>query len=183
MFGRRALEQLAEPCEVLAQRVDERGRTQRGGRVEQRHDENGATPDLVHLRGSAHPGDPDPASGQQLGGEVAERRDHPRLDQIHLPEQVRLARLDLDRLRIAVSGRATLQDVADPNVGALQTDPGQQLGQEPAGAPTNGRPCRSSSAPGASPTKTKSASEFPAPKTTLVRVLESAHLVHSEASR
>ncbi len=37
--------------------------------------------------------------GEQLRGEVAERADHPRLDQLDLPEQVALAGLDLGRLR------------------------------------------------------------------------------------
>ena len=39
--------------------------------------------------------------------------------------------------------------------------------------PTNGRPCLSSLAPGASPTNIRSASALPAPNTTLVRVAAS----------
>ena len=50
-------------------------------------------------------------------------------------------------------------------------------------APTNGSPCRSSLAPGASPTNIRSASALPAPNTTDVRVAaSSAQRVHARAS-
>ena len=48
--------------------------------------------------------------------------------------------------------------------------------------PTNGMPWRSSSAPGPSPTKTRSACGAPTPKTTWVRVSASGHLVQPAAS-
>src|SRR6476646_7295250 len=48
--------------------------------------------------------------------------------------------------------------------------------------PTNGRPCASSSAPGPSPTKMRSALEEPSPKTILLRVLCSLQRVHSPRS-
>ena len=49
--------------------------------------------------------------------------------------------------------------------------------------PTNGRPCRSSSAPGASPTKISSASALPEPKTTLVRSACNGQRVQPATSR
>ena len=64
---------------------------------------------------------------EQLRREVAERRDELRLDQLDLPEEVRLARLDLVGLRIAVPRRAALDHVGDVDVGALEADPGEQL--------------------------------------------------------
>jgi hypothetical protein len=48
--------------------------------------------------------------------------------------------------------------------------------------PTNGRPCLSSSAPGPSPTKRRSASGRPIPNTTWVRPAASGQRVHVEAS-
>ena len=48
--------------------------------------------------------------------------------------------------------------------------------------PTNGRPCLSSLAPGASPTNIRSASALPAPKTTVVRVAANCgHFSHPRA--
>ena len=50
--------------------------------------------------------------------------------------------------------------------------------------PTNGRPCLSSLAPGASPMNIRSASAFPEPKTTVWRVEASCgQLVHDCACR
>ena len=49
------------------------------------------------------------------------------MDQLDLPPEVRLARLDLVRLRIAVSGGPAFQDVRDVHVRSRQADSGQQL--------------------------------------------------------
>ena len=51
-----------------------------------------------------HAGDAERAAREELGGEVAERRDNLRLDQLDLPPEVAFARLDLVRLRVAVPG-------------------------------------------------------------------------------
>src|ERR1700722_8591901 len=48
--------------------------------------------------------------------------------------------------------------------------------------PTKGRPCSSSSAPGASPTKHRRASGLPRAKTVWIRVVASPHLVQPETS-
>ena len=62
--------------------------------------------------------DPERAAREELRREVAERRDDARLDQLDLAEEVRLAGLDLVRLRVAVARRAALQDVRDVDVAA-----------------------------------------------------------------
>ena len=49
--------------------------------------------------------------------------------------------------------------------------------------PTNGRPCRSSSRPGPSPTTIRSACGSPSPKTTVVRPAASGQRVHARAIR
>ena len=53
--------------------------------------------------------------------------DDARLDQLDLPEQVRLAGLDLVGLRVAVPGRPALEHVGDVDLGALEADAGEQL--------------------------------------------------------
>ena len=55
-------------------------------------------------------GDPVRLAGQELGREIAERRDQGRLDQLDLLPEVRLAGLDLLRLGVAVAGRATVMN-------------------------------------------------------------------------
>ena len=79
------------------------------------------------LRLSVHTGDSRGAPGEELGREVAERRDEDRVDQLDLPEEVWLAGRDLLGLRVAVARRAALQDVRDEDVGARQPDPAEQL--------------------------------------------------------
>ena len=75
---------------------------------------------------AVHPRDPERTPGEKLGREVAERRDHLRLDQLDLAEQVRLARLDLVLLRVAVAGRTALEDVRDVDVLAAEIDACEQ---------------------------------------------------------
>src|SRR4029077_4572999 len=85
--------------------------------------------DAVHARDSGR------LAREQLRREVAERRDDPWADQLDLPEEVPLARLDLVGSRGAVSGRAALQDVGDVDVGALEPDPCEQLLEQLSGLP------------------------------------------------
>src|SRR2546430_13566965 len=56
--------------------------------------------------------DPGRVFPQQLGGEVAERADHVRLDQVDLAREVAAAVLDLARQWIAVTGGPTVVDDA-----------------------------------------------------------------------
>ena len=65
-----------------------------------------AAAELVHLGDPAAAGDPGRVAGDLLRREVAERRDHPRLDQLDLALEIGPAGLDLLRLRIAVAGRS-----------------------------------------------------------------------------
>ena len=94
-----------------------------------------------------------------------------RLDQLELPEQVVLAGVDLLRQRVAVAGRPALEDVAPRTRrrGSGRSRRAAVSSSRPAW-PTNGRPCLSSLAPGASPTNIRSASALPEPNTTVVRV-------------
>ena len=117
-----------------------RRRAQRRRRVQERQQEDGAAAELVHLRRAAHLGDPGRVAAEQLGGEVAERADDPRLDQPHLLEQVGPAGLDLQRLRVAVAGRAGLQHVGDEDLLAREPDLFQQLVQQLPGAADEGQP-------------------------------------------
>ena len=56
-----------------------------------------------------------------------------RLDQLDLPEEVRLARLDLVGHGVTVPGRAALDHVRDVDVCALEPDAREQLVEELAG--------------------------------------------------
>ena len=71
--------------------------------------------------------------GEQLGGEVSERADDARLDQLDLLHQVALAGVDLERLGIAVAGRPALEHVGDEALLAAQTDVLEQAVEQLAG--------------------------------------------------
>ena len=92
-----------------------------------RIEQDAAAGDRELLLLAVHARDPERPAGEELGREVAERRDHLRLDQLDLAEEVRLARLDLVRLRIAVAGRPAFQDIRHEHVVARDPDPGQEL--------------------------------------------------------
>src|SRR6185436_20666213 len=71
---------------------------------------------------------------EQLRGEVAERAYDLRLDQLDLPVQEGLARVDLIRLWIAVARRPRLEHVRDEHLLAREPDLLQELVKELAGA-------------------------------------------------
>ncbi len=71
--------------------------------------------------------DPRRLAGEKLGGEIPERRDELRLDELDLTEEMRLARRDLLGERVAIPGRTALEDVRDEDVGARELDARQQL--------------------------------------------------------
>ena len=87
--------------------------------------------------------DPDLGVEQELRREVAEGDDHGRFDEPELRLEEGPARLDLDRLRVAVSRRSALHDVRDVHLVAGEPDPLDQGRQEPTrrGRRT-GRPAR-----------------------------------------
>ena len=104
------------------QLLEHRRRVERGGRVEDRQQQNAVTTELVRLRHAAHLRDPVLVARQQLGGEVPQRADHARLDQGNLLEEMVLAGIDLGRLRVAVSGRAAFEHVRNEHLLALEAD-------------------------------------------------------------
>src|SRR3954453_6576742 len=71
---------------------------------------------------------------EQLGGEVAERHDAPRLDERDLRVEVRPTRLDLEWEWVTVARRAALHHVGDVHLGAREADALDQAGEEAAGA-------------------------------------------------
>ena len=91
-------------------------------------------------------------------------------------EEVGLAGLDLQRLRVAVARRARLQHVGDEDLLAREPDLVQQLVEQLAGAADEGQALAVLFGPGASPTNIRSALASPAPKTALVRVSYSGQL-------
>ena len=92
----------------------------------ERVEQDAAAGDRELLLLAVHARDPQRPAGEELRREVAERRDHLRLDQFDLAEEVRLARLDLVLLRVAVAGWAALEDVRDIDVLAPELDTGEQ---------------------------------------------------------
>src|SRR5205085_11062396 len=99
---------------------------ERRGGVVQRVEQDAAMADRRLLLLAVDARDAGRLPGEELGREVAERRDDARLDQLDLPEEVALAGLDLLRLRVAVPGRAALDHVRDVDPAPLEADPGQQ---------------------------------------------------------
>src|SRR5262249_6282416 len=111
--GRRvdAFEQRGDAAEILFQHLQHRRRLERRSGVIEGVEEQaaGAERDLVRLTVDA--GDTEWLAGEKLRGEVAQRRHEPRLDQLDLAEQVRLAGCDLVRHRITVAGRPAFEHV------------------------------------------------------------------------
>ena len=126
-------DQLGEPCEVLFENAQHRRRVQRRGRVVERVEQHRPRAELDRLLLAVDARDPDVLAAQLLRRVVAEARDHLRLDQLDLPEEVRLAGLLLVRDRIAVARWSALDDVRDVDVGAVEPDPGEQLVEQLAG--------------------------------------------------
>src|SRR5688572_16798079 len=71
---------------------------------------------------------------QRLRREFTERHDHTRLDDVDLPEQIRLALLDFVGFRIAVPGRPAFDHVGDVDLLASQADRLDDLRQQLPGA-------------------------------------------------
>jgi hypothetical protein len=84
--------------------------------MEQRVQRDRPAAEVALLRLAAAARDARGPAAQQLGGEVAERADHERLDQLDLRLEVGPAGLDLVGLRVAVAGRPTFQDICHKGV-------------------------------------------------------------------
>src|SRR5690606_12459090 len=67
---------------------------------------------------------------QRLCCESAERHDDAGLEKRQLPDEVRTARLDLFRLRITISRRAMLQDIANEYIFPAQVNGREDFGQK-----------------------------------------------------
>jgi hypothetical protein len=106
---------------------------------------------------------------REAGERVAAERDEQlRADDVELRLEPRQVVGDLVGLRVAVAGRARLDDVRDEDVVALRARLLEQAVEQLAGGPTNGRPDSSSFAPGASPTSMTGAVALPSPGTRFV---------------
>src|SRR5215831_18682587 len=121
-----AAEEPRQALEVRFEHLEHRRRVERGGRVVDRIEDDAAAGDRQRLLLAVHAGDAERTAGEELRREVAERCDYLRLDQLDLAEEVRLARHDLVRLRVAVAGRATLEDVRDVDVLTPELDAREQ---------------------------------------------------------
>ena len=100
--------------------------------MEERVQPHDPRPDLAQLVAPVQARDPGHVAAQQLGGEVPERADDLRLDQLELPEQVVLAGVDLLRQRVAIARRPAFQDVRHEHVAAGEADLGEQRVEQPA---------------------------------------------------
>ena len=92
----------------------------------------------VEMRPSPKTADRLSGSQERLSGERAERHEHLRVDQVDLLEEKRRAGGDLLRLRIPVSGRSTLEHVADVDLVPSQAHRHQHEVQQLAGTPDEG---------------------------------------------
>ena len=122
---------------------------------------------------------------QALRSDCAETADELRPDQFQLTVEERAARGRLVRQGVPIARRAALERIEDVHVFAAQPRiPLVMISVRSFPArPTKGTPCRSSSAPGASPMKTSRAFGLPSPKTVCVRVeASSAQAVHAATS-
>src|SRR3954451_12328001 len=136
----RLTEELRDAAEVLLEHLEHPRRVQRCGRVEDRIERDRVAAEDDLLRPAVDLRDPGRSGGQQLRREVAERGNELRLDQLDLPEEVPLARLDLLRQRVALPGRAAPRDVRDVPVLARETAPREQLAEQLAGGPPHRPP-------------------------------------------
>src|SRR6478672_1881087 len=128
--GRDRTEQLRQAAEVRLQHLEHPRRVERGRGMEERIEEHARAAEHDLLLDAVHARDPERLAREELRGEVAERRDHLRLDQLDLAPEVRLTGLDLVRLRVAVSRRAAFEHVHHEHLVARHPDPGQQLAEQ-----------------------------------------------------
>src|SRR5687767_1458200 len=126
----RSLEQSGYACEILLEHLEHRRRVEGRSRMVERIQRHrpGAERDLLLI--PVDPRDAGRLAREKLGREIAERRDDHRLDELDLPEEMRLARRDLLGLRVPVAGRPAFEDVRDEDVRAREADSAEQLVEE-----------------------------------------------------
>jgi hypothetical protein len=88
-----------------------------------------------------------------VGGVPSERDDQSRVNQFDLAYQIRLAALDFVRLRIAIAGWTAFENIRYVHFLARKPERLDHRIRQLTSATDEGAPCRSSSAPEASPTK------------------------------
>src|SRR5437868_3992144 len=93
-------EQLRQAAEIGLEHLEHPRRIERRRRVEERVEEHAVASEHDLLLGPVNARDAERLAREQLRREVAERRDHLRLDQLDLAPEVRLAGLDLLGLRV-----------------------------------------------------------------------------------
>src|SRR5665213_480487 len=130
LLGSAEREQLGQPREVLAQRLEHAWRVERGGGMEDRVEPHRAPARTTGGVNARQARDPGRVAAEKLRREVAERADHRRLDQLDLAVEILLAVVDLDRQRVAVAGWMTLEDIRDKHLRARQPDLPEQLFQQ-----------------------------------------------------
>ena len=156
--------------EVLLEHLQHRRRVERGRRVVERVERAPRAAERHLLLLAVYARDPGRLAGEELRGEVPERRDERRLDQLDLAKEMRLAGRDLLRHAgrgspaACTSGRSRRRRRR-----ASSPIPASSVSSSFPACPTNGTPCWSSWNPGASPTNIRSAFGSPEPKTTCVR--------------
>src|SRR3982751_224614 len=123
-------EQARNAAEVVLEGPQHRRGVEGGRRVVDRVERDGPPAERGLLRMTVHPRDAVGLARKELRGEVAQRGDQLRLDELDLLEEVALAGLDLVGLRVAVPGRAALDHVGDVDVLAGETDSGEELVEE-----------------------------------------------------
>src|SRR5438105_3701196 len=100
--GGGSAEQLRQAAEIGLEHLEHPRRIERRRRVEERVEEHAVASEHDLLLGPVNARDAERLAREQLRREVAERRDHLRLDQLDLAPEVRLASLDLLVLGVAV---------------------------------------------------------------------------------
>ena len=134
------------------------------GRVEDRHQRNAAVGGPATAQ-SAHRF---VGAGEPPRSRFAEGHDHIRLEEIDLAVEVGGAGRNLVILGVPVARRSALDDIGDINLVGVRIPSRRSSGRAARPAwPTNGRPVRSSSAPGPSPMNITPAFGSPSPKTTV----------------
>src|SRR5450432_4465771 len=120
-------EEVWEALKICLQHLEHPRRVERRGWMEDREEQH-LVPTQDDLLGAAvDAGNPVGLAGQQLGGEVAERRDDLGADELDLLEEVRLAGLQLTWERVAVARGTAFHRVRDIDHLASHADALEEL--------------------------------------------------------
>ena len=123
-------EQGGQAREVVLERLQHRGRVERGSRVVERVEQHRRRGERHLLLLAVHARDPERPAGEELRGEVAERRDDTRPHELDLAEEMRLAGGDLGLERVAILRRPALEHVREVDRVGREPDAGQELREQ-----------------------------------------------------